>query len=135
VTGAPRWSSPVSGRSGSTRPDARARVEAANRVFAALAHPARRQILLILHLRGGQLGAGEIAERFGCSWPTTSRHLQVLRGAGLVSVTRHGRERSYALERERLRAVVGDWLGWFAAAAPGRPLGSSRVRAPDDEGN
>jgi DNA-binding transcriptional ArsR family regulator len=57
--------------------------------------------------------AGDIAERFGCTWPTTSRHLKVLRDAGLVSVVKRGRERVYVLERGRLRSVVGDWLGWF----------------------
>ena len=61
------------------------------------------------------MSAGEIADRFGCSWPTTSRHLAVLRDAGLVTVEKRGRERCYVLERERLKGVVGDWLGWFDA--------------------
>ena len=94
-------------------PDPKARLVEADRVFAALAHPSRRQILLTLKFRGGRMSAGEIAERFGCTWPTTSRHLGLLRAAGLVSVERRGRERSYVLETERLNAVVGDWLGWF----------------------
>ena len=87
----------------------------ADRVFAALAHPSRRQILLTLKFRGGRMSAGEIAERFGCTWPTTSRHLSVLREAGLVSVQPRGRERDYVLETERLKEIVGDWLGWFDA--------------------
>ena len=82
-------------------------------MFAALAHPSRRHILLTLKFRGGRMSAGAIAERFGCSWPTTSRHLNVLREAGLVSVERRGRERDYVLEWDRLRNIVGDWLGWF----------------------
>ena len=57
--------------------------------------------------------AGEIAERFGCTWPTTSRHLGVLRQAGLVSVEKRGRERAYVLEREKLDACIGSWLSWF----------------------
>ena len=89
----------------------------ADRVFAALAHPSRRQILLTLKFRGGRMSAGEIAERFGCTWPTTSRHLSVLREAGLVSVRPRGRERDYVLETERLKEIVGDWLGWFDAGA------------------
>jgi DNA-binding transcriptional ArsR family regulator len=93
--------------------DPKARVEEADRVFAALAHPSRRQILLTLKFRGGRMSAGEIAERFGCSWPTTTRHLNVLREAGLVSVVRRGRERDYLLENGRLVGLVGDWLGWF----------------------
>lgn len=85
------------------------------RVFAALAHAQRRQILLVLHFRGGELTAGEIAARFSCAWPTTTRHLGVLVEAELVTVERRGRERVYQLERERLE-VVREWLDWFDAA-------------------
>jgi DNA-binding transcriptional ArsR family regulator len=70
-------------------------------------------VLLVPHFRGGEVGAGDIASRCACSWPTTTRHLKVLREAGLVSVSSRGRERFYRLERERLRRVVGDWLAWF----------------------
>jgi DNA-binding transcriptional ArsR family regulator len=94
-------------------PDPERQIAEADRVFSALAHPSRRHILLTLHFRGGRMSAGEIAERFGCSWPTTTRHLNVLREAGLVSVARRGRERNYVLERGRLRGLVGDWLNWF----------------------
>jgi DNA-binding transcriptional ArsR family regulator len=94
--------------------DAAAQVKATEETFAALAHASRRHILLTLQLRGGEMTAGEIAERFGCSWPTTTRHLNVLRDAGLISVVKRGRERVYVLERDRLRQVVGHWLSWFA---------------------
>lgn len=57
--------------------------------------------------------AKEIAERFSCSWPTTSRHLKVLEEAGLVRVEPVGRERFYELESDLLRDVVGRWLGSF----------------------
>jgi DNA-binding transcriptional ArsR family regulator len=82
-------------------------------VFTALAHPSRRHILLVLHYRGGSMTAGEIANRFACSWPTTTRHLQTLEAAGLVRVKKTGRERIYHLDRARLREVVGDWLKPF----------------------
>lgn len=59
--------------------------------------------------------SGDIARRFSCSWPTTSRHLRVLEGAGLVRVEKRGREWVYVLESERLRQVAGGWLGWFEA--------------------
>ena len=49
-------------------------------VVAALAHPARRQILLTIHFRG-EATAGEIAGRFAHKWPTTTRHLRVLEDA------------------------------------------------------
>ena len=93
-------------------------------VFAALDSAARRQILMILHFRGGEMTSGEIADRFSCSWPTTSRHLRKLEGAGLVAVERAGREWIYRLERERL-GVVEEWLGWFSRAADTEPRGSA----------
>jgi DNA-binding transcriptional ArsR family regulator len=82
-------------------------------VFGALAHASRRQILLVLWLRGGALSAGQIAERFSCKWPTTTRHLSLLVSAGLIGVRKKGRERIYILDRDRLINVVGGWLRWF----------------------
>lgn len=82
-------------------------------VFGALGHQTRRTILLVLHSRGGQMTSGDIAARFDCAWPTTSRHLKVLQDAGLVSVGLRGREHVYALNRTRLRSVVGGWLDRF----------------------
>jgi DNA-binding transcriptional ArsR family regulator len=82
-------------------------------VFAALAHEQRRHILLTLKFRGGEMSAGAIADRFACSWPTTTRHLRVLEAAGLVAVQKRGRERIYRLETERLLSVAGGWLDWF----------------------
>jgi len=85
-------------------------------IFKALAHPQRRHVLLVLHFRGGEMSAGDIARRFACSWPTTTRHLKVLNDAGLVQVVPRGRERWYRVDRERLQRVVGDWLLWFDRA-------------------
>jgi len=95
-------------------------LEAADAVFTALAHASRRQVLLVLQMRGGEMSAGEIADRFACSWPTTSRHLRVLEGAGLVRVEKRGRERVYRLDRRRLQQVAATWLRWFDADAPKR---------------
>jgi DNA-binding transcriptional ArsR family regulator len=65
--------------------------------------------------------AGEIAARFECSWPTTSRHLRQLARSGLVRVESRGRERVYTLDRERLQTVVGGWLARLEdPAGPGR---------------
>ncbi len=96
-----------------TASKAAAKLKAVDEVFAALAHESRRHILLVLHYRGGEMTAGDIAARFDCSWPTTTRHLKVLRDAGLVAVERRGRERVYRLEREVLSGVAGEWLGNF----------------------
>jgi DNA-binding transcriptional ArsR family regulator len=82
-------------------------------VFKALAHASRRHILGVLNARGGSMTAGEIARRFSCSWPTTSRHLRTLEGAGLVRVDKQGREWIYVLEPDRIRRVVGGWVRWF----------------------
>jgi DNA-binding transcriptional ArsR family regulator len=82
-------------------------------VFRALSHASRRHILIVLNARGGRMTAGEIAGRFSCSWPTTTRHLRVLEKAGLVRVDRRGREWVYVLESQRLHQVVDGWLQWF----------------------
>lgn len=57
--------------------------------------------------------AGEIAARFDCTWPTTTRHLRRLEEAGLVRVEKEGRERIYRLDLDTLRGVAGQWLGGF----------------------
>lgn len=98
-------------------------------VFGALAHAARRHILVVLNARGGRVSAGDIASRFGHSWPTTSRHLRVLLEAGLVSVERQGREWIYVLNRERLRAVAGSWLNWFEPGEEAHAETGDRLRA------
>lgn len=82
-------------------------------MFNALAHEQRRHILLVLKFRGGELTAGQIADRFHCSWPTTTRHLRVLVDAGLVTFEKRGRERLYRLDTGRLLGVAGGWLEWF----------------------
>ena len=83
-----------------------------DQIVAALGHPARRQILLTIHFRGGSVTAGAIAARFAHTWPTTTRHLRVLEEAGLLRQEKRGRERHYTVAKERL-ALVSDWLNWF----------------------
>jgi DNA-binding transcriptional ArsR family regulator len=92
--------------------DASQRLNELEEVFAALAHPARRHILLVVRFRGGSMTAGEIAGRFSCSWPTTSRHLRVLEKAGLLAHEKAGRTRIYRVNNEKLDRVR-DWLRWF----------------------
>jgi DNA-binding transcriptional ArsR family regulator len=91
--------------------DAAEKLAALDAVVAALAHPARRQILLTIHLRGTAT-AGEIAGRFAHKWPTTTRHLRVLEAAGLVQQEKRGRLRVYSVDKRRL-ALVSEWLGRF----------------------
>ncbi|HEX2871927.1 MAG TPA: metalloregulator ArsR/SmtB family transcription factor [Polyangiaceae bacterium] len=86
-------------------------------MVAALAHPARRQILMTIHFRSSAT-AGEIAARFAHKWPTTTRHLRVLEDAGLVRHERQGRTRVYTVDKSRL-ALVSEWLAWFDAPVTG----------------
>tara|TARA_R110002126_G_scaffold1402_13_gene8030 strand:- start:10474 stop:10833 length:360 start_codon:yes stop_codon:yes gene_type:complete len=104
---------PESSKERSRKKDAARTLKDLELVFDALAHAQRRHILLVLHYRGGEMLAGDIAGRFACSWPTTTRHLGVLLDAGLVEVRQDGRHRTYRLNAARLQSVVGDWLGHF----------------------
>jgi DNA-binding transcriptional ArsR family regulator len=66
-----------------------------NRAFAALADPTRRRVL---HLVGRRpRAAGELAATFPMSRPAVSKHLRVLREAGLIEADRAGRARIYRL--------------------------------------
>ena len=102
-------------------------------VFKALADPVRRRILDRLAVKG--LPVREIAARFPVSRPAISKHLRVLRQAGLVRVERLGRERVYTLVAGR-PALAGDWL---TALEAGRPVEESRSlpapRAPGRKGS
>jgi DNA-binding transcriptional ArsR family regulator len=94
-------------------------VRLADKVFGALAHPARRQILLSVCYRG-TCNAGEIARRFECSWPTTSRHLSTLVESGLLEVQKAGRERVYSANTELVKGVLAKWAGYFEVGPGGR---------------
>lgn len=99
-------------------------LEEVDAVFLALAHEARRHIVLLLAHSGGELPSGWLAARFQHSWPTTTRHLKVLEEAGLVEVRREGRTSNYRLDREKLQHVVGDWLRHL------EPVGPEKTWAP-----
>jgi len=77
-------------------------------VFRALADPTRRQILQ--DLRDGELSAGDIAARFTISAPSISRHLSVLKAAGLVTERRSANRILYSLVPDRLALSVGTFL-------------------------
>ena len=90
----------------------KSRLDAYAAVFTALAHPARRRVLMAVHFGGGAMSAGEIAAQFSHAWQTTTRHLQVLEKAGLLEHERSGRNRIYRINRKRLE-LVSDWLSTF----------------------
>lgn len=57
--------------------------------------------------------AGELAKRFSHTWSTTTRHLQRLEAAGLVTVEKAGRERLYTIDLGRLRRTTSLFLDAF----------------------
>jgi DNA-binding transcriptional ArsR family regulator len=81
-------------------------------VFRAIADPTRREILRLL--RGGRCTVGEIAGNFRTSRPAISKHLRLLRSAGLVVTRQDGTARICELNAKPLRAV-NDWLREYAA--------------------
>ena len=81
--------------------------------FSALADPTRRAILDLLR-RTSSLTAGEIAAEFPqISRPAVSKHLGVLRDAGLVQVREQGREWHYQLDARPLADLYESWLSQF----------------------
>ena len=95
-------------------------------VFKALADPTRRQILQ--DLRGSELSAGDIASRFPISGPSISRHLTVLKSAGLVAERRVANRIYYSLVEERLAVSVGNFL---STVCPGQVvMRHKRKKAP-----
>jgi ArsR family transcriptional regulator, repressor of sdpIR and other operons len=83
--------------------------------FRALADPTRREILRLL--RDGPKTSGEIADHFKSSWPTVSRHLAVLRDAGLILSERNGQQIVYELNTTVFQDLVEHLLEW---TRPGR---------------
>ena len=84
-------------------------------VFDAISDPVRRSILQ--RLNGAPGTAGEIAAGYSISRPAVSRHLRVLREAGLISAEASGREQIYRIERERL-TEIDKWLRQFRVSLP-----------------
>ncbi|MGZ3705778.1 MAG: ArsR/SmtB family transcription factor, partial [Bdellovibrionota bacterium] len=98
------------------------RLDELDAVFSALAHRARRQILMALRFRDGAMSAGDIAKRFAHAWPTTTRHLRVLEVANLVTHEQQGTSRIYRINTRKL-GVLEEWLSWFEErnkSAPGK---------------
>ncbi|MGC7098123.1 ArsR/SmtB family transcription factor [Amycolatopsis lurida] len=100
--------------------------------FEVLAEPRRREILDLL--RTGERPVGDLVDRLTLTQPTVSKHLKVLREAGLVEVRQDAQRRWYRLCPEPL-AEIDAWL------APYRALWNARLDAlerhletmPDEE--
>jgi DNA-binding transcriptional ArsR family regulator len=76
-------------------------------VYEALAEPHRRRIIELVG--DGERTAGDIVDALAISQPGASKHLRILREAGLVSVRKDAQRRVYRLEPEKL-AEVDAWL-------------------------
>jgi len=80
-------------------------------VYAAIADPTRRALLLRL-ADEGEKNVTDLLAPFSISQPAVSKHLRILREAGLVRSRKEGRMRLYRLEAARLRQV-NDWIAQF----------------------
>jgi DNA-binding transcriptional ArsR family regulator len=78
----------------------------------ALADPSRRTV--VERLARGPVTAGELADLLPIARPGVSRHLRVLREAGLVEVRADAQRRVYSLRAEPL-AEIDEWLGPYRA--------------------
>ena len=79
--------------------------------FNAVAEPRRRHILEFIAAE--ERSVGEIADALELEQPSVSKHLQVLRDVGLVTVRRDGRRIFYRTNAARLR-TIHDWCAMFA---------------------
>ncbi|MCC6435005.1 MAG: winged helix-turn-helix transcriptional regulator [Acidimicrobiales bacterium] len=86
-------------------------------MFEVVADPTRRRILDAV--RGAERSVTELVEVVGMHQPGVSRHLKVLRDAGLVEVRRDAQRRLYRLRAEPLRAL-DQWLEPYRAELAGR---------------
>ena len=91
-------------------------------IFDVVADSTRRDILAVLLDRestrpesNGEISVSEIVSTLGLSQPTVSKHLKVLREAGLVGVREEGQHRYYHLDRGPLE-VLEDWLIPFVSS-------------------
>jgi DNA-binding transcriptional ArsR family regulator len=82
-------------------------------MFEVLVEPHRRRILDLL--RAGEQTVGDLVSELGLSQPGVSKHLRVLRQAGLVEVRADGQRRRYRLRIEPLREI-DEWLAPYRTA-------------------
>lgn len=86
----------------------------AEKVFAVIAESTRRDILEALAQESKAVG--QLVDELGVSQPTVSKHLRVLREAGVVTMRAQGQKRFYGINTEPLE-LVSAWLDSLGAAA------------------
>jgi DNA-binding transcriptional ArsR family regulator len=84
-----------------------------NELFSTLADPTRRALFERL-CRDGELTVRALTDQAGVSQPAVSKHLGVLKLAGLVTDRRDGRQTHYRAEPKGLTPLI-DWMGLYAA--------------------
>ena len=82
-------------------------------LFTALSDPTRRGIFEQL-ARDGEQTVRALTDQAGISQPAVSKHLGILKQAGLVRHRRAGRETHYSAEPKGLAPLV-DWMGFYGA--------------------
>lgn len=84
-----------------------------NMLFSTLADPTRRAIFERL-CRDGEQTVRALTDRAGVSQPAVSKHLGVLKHAGLVRDRRAGRQTHYSAQPQGLSPLI-DWMGLYGA--------------------
>jgi ArsR family transcriptional regulator len=84
-------------------------------VFKALASEPRRRMLN--HLAGGPMTVGEIAEKFEMELPSVSKHLAVLREAGLIRQQKRGQFILYSIAADHVANTLYGFLSPFCPDA------------------
>ncbi len=101
-------------------------------ILRALGDPTRRAVLGLLSTRNRSVT--DLAEHFSMSRPAVSKHLGILRDAGLVKAQRDGRKQIYQLDASTLRPVR-EWLEPFRPSSgddpPRREIKATRSPAQD----
>ncbi|PZE74296.1 ArsR family transcriptional regulator [Curtobacterium sp. MCBD17_034] len=105
-------------------------------IFGVIADPTRRRLLAtLLEEYGaagsvGELSVGALVTRLGISQPTVSKHLRVLRDAGLVRTRDEGQHRYYRLDPEPLVGVE-EWLAPFTGVVAAEEVPATTAWTPD----
>jgi DNA-binding transcriptional ArsR family regulator len=85
----------------------------ANELFSALADPTRRTLFERLS-RDGEQTVRALTDRAGVSQPAVSKHLSVLKLAGLVRDRHQGRQTHYSVQPQALAPLI-DWMSHYGA--------------------
>jgi DNA-binding transcriptional ArsR family regulator len=103
---------------------------AMSEVYKALADPTRRRILELL--RDGEMNAGDLAGHVSVAKPTLSGHLNVLKAAGLIDVTRQGTSLIYRLNTSVLEDAIFALMNAFKVGLERSPASGEAGNVPEN---